>query len=412
MPGAGVNTNIETEFAKALAKAGLGSQKIPADRNLHRFPVPSDRPGQRTGWAILFANHGVAGDWRTGNRVVWRPEGSPLSKVERRHIAQALRQRRIERAEAARKAAAKAKALFDRMPAVDPKHPYLAKKQISAGPCRQIGNSLIVPVMTASGEITSLQFIGPDGSKRFLAGGSIKGGQCMLGDASGADPIVVCEGFATGASIREATGWPVVVAFNTANLQPVAETLRKKHPHRQIIVAADNDDTTEGNPGLTKGKKVAQGVAGRLVFPPAGGDFNDMQVKSGLEAVAEIFTTDKLAASAKEIIESPNVLDRFSADWRNLVAGEERNAKILFLVATSRLFSKTMHTAIKGPSSGGKSEIRTRVLQFFPPEAVISFTTLSEKALLYIKDDFSHRILSMGEAAGADEQKLQDYLLR
>ena len=57
-----------------------------------------------------------------------------------------------------------------------------------------------------------------------------------------------------------------------------------------------------------------------------------------------------------------------------------------------------MHAAIKGVCSSGKSEIRLEVLAFIPPEDVISFTTLSEKALLYMQDDFAHKILSMGEA--------------
>ena len=56
--------------------------------------------------------------------------------------------------------------------------------------------------------------------------------------------------------------------------------------------------------------------------------------------------------------------------------------------------------------------MRHRVLDFFPPEDVIAFTTLSDKALLYFEGDFAHKILSMGEASGTDEQDLQDYLLR
>jgi hypothetical protein len=71
-----------------------------------------------------------------------------------------------------------------------------------------------------------------------------------------------------------------------------------------------------------------------------------------------------------------------------------------------------MNAAIKGTSSGGKSEVRKVVLDYFPPEDVVSFTTLSERALLYYEADFAHKILSMGEAGGADEQSLQDYLLR
>jgi hypothetical protein len=118
------------------------------------------------------------------------------------------------------------------------------------------------------------------------------------------------------------------------------------------------------------------------------------------------------AAAARQIIECGNVLDWFAGSWRKVIAGEERNAKLLFLIGTSRLFDRCMNAAIKGPSSAGKSEIRKQVLEYFPPEDVVSFTTLSEKALLYYDGDFSHKILSMGEAAGADEQSLQDYLLR
>jgi len=117
-------------------------------------------------------------------------------------------------------------------------------------------------------------------------------------------------------------------------------------------------------------------------------------------------------ASARTIIECGNVLEWFVGSWRKIVAGEEQNAKLLYLVATSRLFGKCMNAAIKGPSSAGKSEIRRQVLEFFPPEEVVSFTTLSEKALLYYDGDFAHKILSMGEASGVEEQTLQDYLLR
>ncbi len=116
--------------------------------------------------------------------------------------------------------------------------------------------------------------------------------------------------------------------------------------------------------------------------------------------------------SARRIIECGDVLNWFAGSWRKIVAGEENNAKLLYLAATSRLFDTCMHVAIKGPSAAGKSSIRKSVLEFFPPRDVISFTTLSEKSLLYYQDDFAHKILSMGEAAGTDEQSLQDYLLR
>jgi Toprim domain len=121
---------------------------------------------------------------------------------------------------------------------------------------------------------------------------------------------------------------------------------------------------------------------------------------------------EMLAASARDIIASKDVLGMLAKHLEQVIAGEEQLTKLLYLVGTSRLFEKTMHAAIKGPSAGGKSESRKRVVHYFPPEDVIEFTALSEKALLYFKDDFQHKILSMGEARGQDEAKFQDYLLR
>jgi hypothetical protein len=120
----------------------------------------------------------------------------------------------------------------------------------------------------------------------------------------------------------------------------------------------------------------------------------------------------ELRRSAGHIIEHPKILDLLANEFAKVIAGEATNGKLLYLIATSRLFDKTMNAAIKGTSAGGKSEIRKRVLEFFPPESVVSFTSLSEKALIYYDGDFAHKILSMGEATATDEQEFQDYLLR
>jgi hypothetical protein len=114
----------------------------------------------------------------------------------------------------------------------------------------------------------------------------------------------------------------------------------------------------------------------------------------------------------RPILETEGILDLWIEDWDKVMAGEHRNAKLLYLVATSRLFDKCMSVAVKGVSSGGKSEVRKTVLEFFPPEDVVNFVTLSEKALLYHDGDFTHKILSMGEACGGKEWELQDMLLR
>src|SRR5262249_35710021 len=114
-------------------------------------------------------------------------------------------------------------------------------------------------------------------------------------------------------------------------------------------------------------------------------------------AAASQADIEKLELSAGAIIDCEDVLKLFEQVWCSVVAGEKTNASILSLVVTSRLFTKPMHAAVKGPSSGGKSEIRRRVLDFIPPEDVVSFDTLTEKALIYYQGEFSHKVLSMGE---------------
>ena len=135
-------------------------------------------------------------------------------------------------------------------------------------------------------------------------------------------------------------------------------------------------------------------------------DITDDDLEFGLSDVEEddSETESELRKSAAPIIDCKDVLGAFEAIWRKSMAGEVKSAKLLFLVATCRLFDHPMHAAIKGPSAAGKSEVRKRVLKFFPSEAVLSFTMLSERALLYFERDFCHMILSMGEAAGAEEQ--------
>ena len=119
-----------------------------------------------------------------------------------------------------------------------------------------------------------------------------------------------------------------------------------------------------------------------------------------------------LAASAREILASHDVLGLFVQECSQQIAGEVTLMKLIYIAGTSRLFSKGMHLAIKGPSASGKSETRKTVLDYFPSEPVVSFTSLSERALIYSPDDFVHKILSMGEAHGREEADLQNYLLR
>ena len=100
------------------------------------------------------------------------------------------------------------------------------------------------------------------------------------------------------------------------------------------------------------------------------------------------------------------ILDTFAGELRVCgVVGEERNAKILFLCLTSRMLPDPVSAAIKGASSSGKSHTTEATLRFFPASAYIPMTAMSERALVYMKDDFAHRTLVLFEAVALREQR-------
>jgi len=145
----------------------------------------------------------------------------------------------------------------------------LLHKGIKANGTRLYRDALVIP-MRAGGVLHSLQFIGPDGDKKFLSGGRVLGCYFSIGTTKGALALAICEGFATGASTHEATGYPVAVAFNAGNLLAVAKVMRDKFPDLPLILCADDDSQTAGNPGLTKATEAALAVDGLLAVPDFG----------------------------------------------------------------------------------------------------------------------------------------------
>ena len=283
-------TQTVEEFREAIRSAGLiPPDMIESDGNLHRFPSNGKR-GDDAGWYALHDDGipaGSFGDWRTGLSQTWRADiGRALTAAEEaahRGKVEAMQREReaakaLEQAEAANKAAAIWKAA---KPAPED-HPYLTRKGIKANGARLHHDALVIP-MRAGGEIQSLQFIGADGEKRFLTGGRVTGCYFSIGNPRGAAALCIPEGFATGATIHEATGYPVAVAFNAGNLAAVAKAMRERFPELPLILCADDDAATEGNPGITKATEAAQAVGGLLAIPDFGisrpggvSDFNDM----------------------------------------------------------------------------------------------------------------------------------------
>lgn len=284
-------------FSTAMEAAGLPPPPtIEADGSLHRFSTSGKR-GDDSGWYVLHPDGiaaGVFGCWRNGWSQTWssKPD-TAMTQAEREAHRQRIKamkaQRDAEQAQRQQQAGQTAAALWQAAaPAMQ--HEYLARKGIQPHGARCDGQRLVIPLRDVDGTLHSLQTIAPDGDKRFMPGGRVAGCYHSMGKPQGV--LVVCEGFATGASIHEATGYAVAVAFNAGNLLPVAQALHGKYPALRIIVAADDDWHTDGNPGLTKATEAAQAVGGDLSKPDFGDsrpekatDFNDLHQLLGLDAV-------------------------------------------------------------------------------------------------------------------------------
>jgi len=280
------------EFCAAIAAAGLGSPAIIADGEIHRFRVEGDRAGSMNGWYCMFLDGrpaGAFGSWKTGERHTWCAGGhDSLTAAEHANIhrmLEATKARRVaELAQQYARAAETAERIIKHSAPAAADHPYLVRKGIEPHGIRRHGIALLIPVTTTGASLASVQHIYPDGTKRFLKGGRMKGGHYVIGSNVTRPEVLVCEGFATGATLHQETGALVYVAFNAGNLELVTRHAMRRHPFAPCIIAADNDNWTEGNPGLTKARAAALATGAKLLVPDFTGmdtsgrptDFNDL----------------------------------------------------------------------------------------------------------------------------------------
>lgn len=153
------------------------------------------------------------------------------------------------------------------IPAADSLHPYLQRKGIKPHGFlyRKKGNELIIPLSSADGKIWTIQRILPDGSKYLFTGGKKRGSHYNFPPASEIyNVILLAEGLATAATLREATGQRVIAGVDSGNLKPVLSSLRAVYPEKQFLVCADNDaftfkadGVTPWNVGIEKAKEAA-----------------------------------------------------------------------------------------------------------------------------------------------------------
>jgi len=161
----------------------------------------------------------------------------------------------------------KAAWIWDHAGPVPADHPYLLRKGVKAYGLRLHKESLTIPLRDAWGTLKTLQFIFPypkDGKdKIYLKDGKKSGAFFVIGELVKARTALIVEGYATGASLFEHTGLPVIVALDTTNLEVVALAIRARYPRLKLLICGDNDEAkTPGNPGKSAAIAAAKALIG------------------------------------------------------------------------------------------------------------------------------------------------------
>lgn len=298
--------NIEDAARVALAELNLLPLKYFERDKFLVVDAIEGRRGNGAGRLKIFSDGlgGFAQNWRDGSKRSFflnaEGQAAALSDAEKQHIERERRKRQAEDAARMDRAAKRALAIWQNATHARPDHPYLIIKQIKPHGTRVttwkrvitdatgnkqtvvIENSLLIPLFDAAGTIRSLQAIFPvehplfERNKDFLPGGGLAGLFGWIGART--ETVIICEGFATAATLHEQTGSRVYLAFTANNLLAVGRIVREKLSNATIVFAADNDTETAGNPGLTKANEAAAVVGGSVIAPPIpDADFNDYQ---------------------------------------------------------------------------------------------------------------------------------------
>ncbi|MCP5273267.1 MAG: DUF1738 domain-containing protein [Burkholderiales bacterium] len=350
--------DAQAEFASVLRDNGCivdGNHPV-MDGLSHRIKVEGDRPGEKSGFYVVHMDGHPAGyfnNHRTKAEIRWKAKGYSLTEAQKAAFAAQVaikqQERKAEQQVQHVKVAKTIKELLSFAPPANTDHPYLQDKNARPNGLKVVPHNtdglpqdsiikicqdrqevktvrdehpdnlvfvdgdLLLPIYDANGEVWSAQTIQPNGTKLFAAGSQKEGhfymaggnGEGLTGLAAltaldNAKVIIIAEGYSTADTVSQAMNCPVVAAFDSGNLIPVAKLLHDKYPNKPIVIAGDDDQHLVAlngkNTGREKALEAAQQVNGIAVFPVFAlneqssqklSDFNDLANKSalGMQAV-------------------------------------------------------------------------------------------------------------------------------
>ncbi len=289
---------VGNSFKDVLRSYGIPfpKQKI-TDQQFTRWGTNGRGKKNDRYWAKAIEDGYVFGDFEECLSEVWFPKSNKkLSKKQikqrQEKLNQAFAKMKVELEDRQLKVAAQAVEDWDGFKEAHSKedNPYLQKKQVNAYGVRVKESFLVIPLQDIHGKVWSYQTIDDLGGKRFLAGGRKQGCFHIIGmiDSTGRNPVIFVEGYATGASIHEATGYTVIVCFDAGNIDPVVKNFRDQYPSHIFLIAGDDDQWKGNNTGKETAKSVANKYGCKVVLPQFKAtethptDFNDLHVPEGL----------------------------------------------------------------------------------------------------------------------------------
>jgi len=287
-----LSTDYRSSFLSFLADNGMEVDEkrgLLCDGSIGRAFINVGGQRKMSGWYQFWLEqsmpYGRIGDYRISvdrPTAIWKPENRQrhtLSQAERAEIALLQKKAEVKKAEGYTKAAKRSQGLWNRAKPVE-RHPYLEKKQVLSYGLREAPDgALMVPLWDADLQVVGLQYIQPDGSKRFLTGSKAGGSFFILGREilKTSDVIHYVEGYATAASLHAASSQPVVVCFSAGNLSAVSLTLHSFFADRKHVFVADNDESRTGE---REAVSACQGIREKggnaeVLMPETTGDYND-----------------------------------------------------------------------------------------------------------------------------------------
>lgn len=290
------------QLARAMEAHGIAPPTpIHLDGRLHRFKIDA-KDKARSGWYVAYSDGvpaGSFGSWRDDVKESWRADiGRHLTAAEElEHAKRMADMKALRDAEAEKRhevAASIVETIWKDLKPAPADHPYLARKGIKPHDLRITGDGrLVAPIFDAGTDLSSLQYITEQGAKQYHSAAAVDGCFSLIGELSPGTTYIV-EGYATGATVHEVTGRPVVVAFSAYNLVAVAGIFADVND--DVCVIADND---RSGVGQRYAEQAAAKHGVRYVVPPTLGDANDY-VQSGRDLAALLApknTSDWLVAA-------------------------------------------------------------------------------------------------------------------